>query len=102
MISMLPLADGGDVIGVVVFLVIMVVSAISQVVGKKKEAQPRPKPRPRPPVRQAQAGPPRQDPVAGELEDFLRRAAGGRQQPARPQPPPAPVARPPVARPRTG
>ena len=108
MIAMLPLADG-DWIGVVVFLVIMIISAISQMAGNKKEA-PRPKPRPRPPVRPAQgrpaqAGPGRQDPVAGELEDFLRRAAGGGgQQPAR-RPPPAPPARPqprprpPVARP---
>ncbi len=107
MIAMLPLADG-DWIGVVVFLVIMIISAISQMAGKKKEAQPRPKPRPRPPVRPAQggpaqAGPGRQDPVAGELEDFLRRAAGGGgQQPARrppPAPPARPPARPPVARP---
>jgi hypothetical protein len=102
MIAMLPLADG-DWIGVVVFLVIMVISAISQMAGKKKEAQPRPKPRPRPPVRPAQAGPGRQDPVAGELEDFLRRAAGGGgQQPARrppPAPPARPPARPPVAKP---
>lgn len=107
MIAMLPLADG-DWIGVVVFLVIMIISAISQMAGNKKEAQPRPKPRPRPPVRPAQgrpaqAGPGRQDPVAGELEDFLRRAAGGGgQQPARrppPTPPARPQARPPAARP---
>jgi len=77
----------------------MIISAISQATGKKKEAQPRPKPRPRPPVRPAQAGPGRQNPVANELEDFLRRAAGGGQQPARPQRPPAPVARPVVAQP---
>lgn len=106
MIAMLPLANG-DWIGVVVFLVIMIISAISQMAGNKKEA-PRPKPRPRPPVRPAQgrpaqAGPGRQDPVAGELEDFLRRAAGGGgQQPARrppPTPPARPQPRPPVARP---
>lgn len=101
MIAMLPLADG-DWIGVVVFLVIMVISAISQMAGNKKEAQqprPKPRPRPRPPVRPAQAGPGRQDPVAGELEEFLRRAAGGGgQQPVR-RPPPAPPARPVVAKP---
>lgn len=99
MIAMLPLADFGDAIGVVVFVVIMIISAISQMAGNKKEAQPRPKPRPRPrpPVRPAQAGPGRQSP-AGELEDFLRRAAGGGQQPPR-RPPPVPTAKPAVARP---
>ena len=103
MIALLPLADG-DWIGVVVFIVIMIISAISQMAGNKKEAQPRPKPRPRPrpPVRQAQAGPVKQDPVASELEEFLRRAAGGGQQPARRPPPPPrpkPVAKPVIARP---
>jgi len=107
MIGMLPLAGADDWIGVAVFIVIMIISAISQMAGNKKEAQPKPRPRPRPPVRPAQAGPARpagKDPVAGELEEFLRRAAGGRaQQPAhRPPPPPRPkpaVARPVVAQP---
>ncbi len=107
MISMLPLADGDGWIGFVVFLVIMIISAISQAVGNKnKEAPPKPRPRPRPPVRPAQAGPGRQGPVAQqqgpvaqELEDFLRRAAGGKQQPARQPPRPAPAAKPVVARP---
>ena len=98
MIAALPIADA-DWIGVVVFIVIMIISAISQMTGNKKEAQARPKPRPRPPVRPAQAGPGRQDPVAGELEEFLRRAAGGKQQPARRPPPARPVARPVVAEP---
>lgn len=106
MISVLPLADAGDMIGIIVFIVIMVISAISQMAGKKQEApRPKPRPRPRPPVRPAQAGPGRpaqagpgrQNPVAGELEEFLRRAAGGGQQPAR-RPPPVPAAKP-AARP---
>jgi hypothetical protein len=104
MISMLPLAAADSWIGFVVFLVIMIISAISQMAGNKKEAPrpPAPRPRPRPPVRPAQAGPGQQGPVARELEEFLRRAGGqpqGRppQQPGFPQPGPAP--RPPVARP---
>ncbi len=95
MISMLPLAAGDGWVPIVVVVVIMIVSAISQAMGnKKKEEPPRPRPRPRPPVRPAQAGQ-QQNPGANELDEFLRRAAGG-GQPARRQPPPV---RPVVAQP---
>lgn len=116
MSSMLPLA-AGDWIGVVVFLVIMIISAISQMAGNKKEAPrpPAPRPRPQPPARPAQAGGGQQGPIARELEEFLRRA-GGQPQGRPPQqtrvppqgrppqqtgvpPQPKPAARPPVARP---
>ena len=99
MISTFPLLAVGDWIGVVVFLVIIIISAISQAVGNKQQGQQRPKPRPRPPVRPAQAGPKPQDPIAGELEEFLRRAAGGKPAPRPQAPPPVPVAKPAVARP---
>ena len=105
MSSMLPLA-AGDWIGVVVFLVIMIISAISQMAGNKKEAPrpPAPRPRAQPPARPAQAGGGgQQGPIARELEEFLRRA-GGHPQGRPPQqagvpPQPRPAARPPVARP---
>lgn len=109
MISSFLLAAADGWIGFVVFLVIMIISAVSQMAGNKKPPEQRPQPRPRPPVRPAQAGAApqrpvaqRQGPVAQELEEFLRRAAGG-QQPARRQPQPTPPAqrapRPVVAQP---
>ena len=108
MIWPLPLAAGDGWVGVVVFLVIMIISAVSQMAGNKKPAPRPPAPRPRPPVRPPQAGPGGQGQVAQELEDFLRRAAGGRPGPARPQgqappqqPPRQQPARPPVRQPQT-
>lgn len=106
-----PLLAAGDWIGVVVFLVIMIISAISQITGNKKEVRRPPAPRPRPPVRPPQAGGGQQGPIARELEEFLRRAGGqpqarplqqpGSPPPQRPASPPQqrPPARPPTARP---
>lgn len=106
-----PLLAAGDWIGVVVFLVIMIISAISQIAGNKKEVLRPPAPRPRPPVRPPQAGGGQQGPIARELEEFLRRAGGqpqarplqqpGSPPPQRPASPPQqrPPARPPTARP---
>ncbi len=106
-----PLLAAGDWIGVVVFLVIMIISAISQIAGNKKEVRRPPAPRPRPPVRPPQAGGGQQGPIARELEEFLRRAGGqpqarplqqpGSPPPQRPASPPQqrPPARPPAARP---
>ena len=99
MISSLPLAAGDGWVGVVVFLVIMIISAVSQMAGNKKPAPRPPAPRPRPPVRPPQAGPGGQGQVARELEDFLRRAAGGRPGPAQPQ---GQAPRPPARQPQAG
>lgn len=69
-----PLLAQGDWIGVLVFIVIAIISILSQVLGKAKEA-PRPRQRPRRPV---QAGGGQRAPgqnVDDEINDFLRRAA---------------------------
>ncbi len=103
MILPLPLAAGDGWVGVVVFLVIMIISAVSQMAGNKKPAPRPPAPRPRPPVRPPQGGAGGQGQVAQELEDFLRRAAGGRPGSARPQgqPPRQQPPRPPARQPQT-
>lgn len=68
--------DIGDVLKFLVVLLIVVVPAISQVVAKIREAQ---KPPP-PPVRGAKPARPAGESFKDEIEEFLRRAAEGRQQ----------------------
>jgi hypothetical protein len=113
------LADFGDVVGFIVFVVIMLLGAAGQFMNKAKEAQQKK-------IGPRQAGPgrpqrlPQQGPLASEIEDFVRKAAerraGGGVQPGRqpqagqrppagqprpagrpPQMPPRPAARPPLA-----
>lgn len=96
MIGFLPLiADVGDVIGIVVFIVIGLLSVVSQIMNKAKEdkqkAGPPPGQRQRPQARPQQ----QQRTLANEIDQFVqqasqRRAEGSRQQaprrPAAPQP----------------
>jgi len=105
MTGLVPLlvADIGDVIGILVFIVIALLSVAGQIMNKAKEdrpkagpaARPRPRPQPQPGQQQGQ--------LANEIDQFVRqatqrRAEGGRQpvaqgQGGRPQP----AARRPVA-----
>jgi hypothetical protein len=68
--------DIGDVIKFLVVLLIVVIPAISQIVAKIREAQ---KP-PLPPVRGGKPVRPAGESFKDEIEEFLRRAAEGRQQ----------------------
>ncbi len=102
--GLVPLiADIGDIIGVLVFIVIGLLSVVGQIMNKAKEnrqkaAPPRPRPRPpQPQLRQQQPQPRQQQgPLVNEIDQFVRQAAqrrgeGGRQpvaqgQGGRPQP----------------
>ncbi len=83
--GLVPLiADIGDIIGVLVFIVIGLLSVAGQIMNKAKEKQQRaapPRPRPRPPQPQPRQ---QQGPLANEVDQFVRQAAqrrgeGGRQ-----------------------
>jgi len=83
-----PLAKGEDLLGTLIVIVIVIISAVAQLIGKAREAQKqagRPKPPVQPPVAEGQ------DPLADEIEDFLKRAAQRRRaagsRPAAPAPP---------------
>jgi hypothetical protein len=69
--------DFGEVIKLLVVLVIVIVPAISQIVAKIREAQ-KPPAAPRVP-RVPQARRPAEEGFKDEIEEFLRRAAEGRQ-----------------------
>ena len=85
-----PLAKGEDLLGTLIVIVIVIISAVAQLIGKAREVQ-KQAGRPKPPV---QPLPPQaQDPLADEIEDFLKRASQRRRaagsRPAAPIPPPA-------------
>lgn len=86
MTGLAPLiADIGDVIGVLVFIVIGLLSLIGQIMNKGKEGQqkagppPGQRPRPQPQPRQQQG------PLANEIDQFVKQAAQRRAE-GRPQP----------------
>jgi hypothetical protein len=90
MTGFVPLiADIGDIIGILVFIVIGLLSVAGQIMNKAREGQknagPR-QPRPQPQPRQQQAQPRQQQgSLANEIDQFVRQAAqrqGGRPQPA--------------------
>ncbi len=85
-----PLAKGEDLLGTLIVIVIVIISAVAQLIGKAREVQ-KQAGRPKPP---AEPLPPQaQDPLADEIEDFLKRASQRRRaagsRPAAPVRPPA-------------
>ena len=84
MIGLVPLiADIGDFIGILVFIVIGVLSVIGQIMNKAKEGRQNAGPARKPPPRPGQ----QQGPLANKLEEFIRQVAqgpveGGRRQAA--------------------
>jgi hypothetical protein len=85
-----PLAKGEDLLGTLIVIVIVIISAVAQLIGKAREVQ-KQAGRPKPP---AEPLPPQaQDPLADEIEDFLKRASQRRRatgsRPAAPIPLPA-------------
>jgi hypothetical protein len=78
----------GDLIGIIMVILFIVIPAIGQLLAKGNQQQNQPRPRPRPPAggagnRPGQAG---QDPIQDEIGEFLRRAkrrrAGQQGEPA--------------------
>lgn len=107
------LADWGAAVSVVLFVIFALLSVLGQLASRPRELPKRPRPRPAPPPPRgapapqggpapargtpppARGGPvpprPAQDPLAREIEEFLRRAQAQRGgQPARAAPPPPP------------
>jgi hypothetical protein len=86
----LPLADLAGLISTVVFIVFVLLSALSHMVKSRDDPQRRPPvPRPQPP----------RDRVQAELDDFLQGAQRRRPAPPRPSGPPPIPGGPPYARP---
>lgn len=71
-----PFAKAEDVVGTLIVIIIVIISAVAQLINKAREVQ-KEAGRRKPPV-QPQA-PEAQDPLAGEIEDFLKRAAQRRR-----------------------
>jgi hypothetical protein len=87
-----PLADAPDVVGTLLVFAIVLIGAIAQLIQKAREVQKQAGQRKLPIPPQA---PEKQDPLADEIEEFLKRAAQRRQAGAgerRAAPTPVPVA----------
>lgn len=112
------LADWGAAVSVILFVIFALLSVLGQLASRPREAQKRPRPRPAPPPPQVGPAPqgrqmaargapvpvrgaaassrPADDPLAREIEEFLRRAQSQRPgQPVRTAPPPPPLPSPP-------
>lgn len=84
--SLLILADIDDILKVIIPIIFVVMSGLSQLAAnREKGKRPKVKPAPRPAPGAGPAGPP-QDALRKEVEDFLRKARGGGEQPAKPRP----------------
>lgn len=87
------LAEGGDILGLIVWAVIIGVSVLSKIIGAAKKGQPQKPPARRPAQPPRAHAPPAQRPggrpigggIESEIEDFLNQARGGGAKPP-PQP----------------
>ena len=85
-----PLAGDQEIIGTVIAAIVVIISIVAQLINKAREVQ-KQAGRRNPPVQPPAAE--GQDPLADEIEDFLKRASQRRQKaagqrPAAPAPPP--------------